>query len=231
VADGTGEQNTLAFMSHIFVGGALANNVTNTSRLRSALPSTMNNDQIVIDMFCDGAGEAAIRLASNVNGNTIEFMQEGCRRQTQVTLHGGALHDMQHSTANPNAHHNNNRLFALGSVSNQPSAGMVDRLNPDYSSLSSDFLSTSHLGATLAQQMIRSALPSVPSNALNANPSQTTTFNSKSKQKPNSTTKAKTWSLPISLSSDALSLSGDDSDSSVEDASTTFEIHGFTWPR
>ena len=85
-------------------------------------------------------------------------MQEGFGRSTQIKLPGNLLLDTRLITANSNAHHNNNRLSASGSISNHPVPGMVDRLHPDYSSLSEEFLATSQSGKTLAQTLMQSAI-------------------------------------------------------------------------
>ena len=103
---------------------------------------------MVNNMFCDGAAEAVGRFASNLNGNAIEAMQKGFGHDTNVSLPGGHLFDARVIISNPNAHHNNNRLSSTGDVSSNPSAGMVDRLNPDYSALSEDIVANSRAGST-----------------------------------------------------------------------------------
>ena len=54
--DGTGERNTMAYLSRVFgAGAALANNVVTTPRLRGAIPSSVSNRRLTEDIFCDGA--------------------------------------------------------------------------------------------------------------------------------------------------------------------------------
>ena len=108
----------------------------------------MNNN------FCDGAAEAATCLAFNLDSNAIQFMQEGFGRSMQIKLPVYQLVDTRMITANSNTHHNNNHLSASGSISNHPVPGMVDRLHPDYSSMSEEFLATSRSGKTLAQTLM-----------------------------------------------------------------------------
>ena len=106
-----------------------------------------------------------MRLASNLPSSAIECMQKGFGRDTLVTLPSGHQFDTNRISKD-NAHHNNNRLAGTGSVDRQDAApGMIDRLHPNYTSMTSDFVQASRSGNTLARQMIQAALPTVTTTA------------------------------------------------------------------
>jgi len=165
--EGTGELNTANFVAQILAGGkARAKHIVSTERIRSSLPAGTDMNSLANDVFSDGAAEAAVRMGSNVSQNAIQAMQTGFGRSTVVTLPNGQPFDTRLITANPNAHHNN-RLPGTGSASSATAPGMLDRLNPDFSNITTDFRDAAR-GSSLGQQLLQAVIPGTSNSSATA---------------------------------------------------------------
>jgi len=162
----SGEHQTANFLQNVFRNGAMgANAALQSSR---GLVQGSNDQGAVVDHFYNSAAVAAARIGANAfNTEGMRTLRDNLGRSTVVNLPGGHEFDTRSISANKNAHQKNNRLPGLprmaeeegasSGAANQPLPGMLDRINPDYSNMTQEFIQAGRSG-NLASQLIQGAI-------------------------------------------------------------------------